>query len=130
MTANADKTTTDTITYSPFLLENCLATEYKDMRLAFSQWDWLREKYGTDTVNGYYMNGYGIQGLVQAAMYSAQLDVDDEAIDFNSEGDTCYIHFKNMDTAVRVAELASAMINTPEILMKMIEVARKHGFED
>jgi hypothetical protein len=120
----------DSKTYSPFRLYNCLDTQYRDVRLAFYDWGWLHDRYGADTIDGYYMNGYGVEGLVKAALFAAGIDPDSEGVHCNSEGDTCNIHFKDLNMAVRTAELASAMIADREKLGETIRIAREQGFED
>ncbi len=120
----------DAQTFAPFTLYNCLTTEWKDVRLSFSDWRWIKAKYKSDTIDDYYMNGYGVEGLVKAALFAADLDPDDEEIDYNSEGDACYIHFKTIESAVRAAELSVAMIKDKKKLTEMIEIARDQGFED
>jgi hypothetical protein len=120
----------DVTTYAPFELHNALDTKWKDVRLSFDDWNWLHSAYGIDTIDDYYLNGYGIEGLVKATLFAQGLNPDDEAIDYNSEGDTCYIHFKNLEQAARTAELAAAMIGDRHTLAQMIKVAREQGFED
>ena len=100
------------------------------MRLSFNDWSWLASRYGTDSIDSYYLNGYGVQGLVQAVMIAAAIQVLEDRIHFNSEGDTCCIHFKDLDVAVRVAQAASSMIKDVEEIKRMIKIARTHGLED
>ena len=120
----------DATTYAPFKLYNALDTQWQDVRLSFDDWSWLQSTYGTDTVDDYYLNGYGIEGLVKASLFAHDLNPDDEAIEYDSEGDTCYIHFKALEQAARAAELAVAMIADRRRLEEMIKVAREQGFED
>ncbi len=120
----------DAKTYAPFTLMNCLATEWEDVRLSFSDWAWFQQKYKTDTIDDYYMNGYGIEGLVKAALFAAKIDPEDEEIDYNSEGDACNIHFKTLAFAVRAAELSVAMVKDKKTITAAIEIAREQGFED
>jgi hypothetical protein len=120
----------DEKTFAPFWLENCLDKKWQDVRLTFHDWNWFNAKYATDTIDDYYMNGYGIQGLVLAAMHSSGLPVDEDQVHLDSEGDTCNIHFKTMDHAIGAAEAAAAMINDRARLEEMIKVAREKGFED
>jgi hypothetical protein len=125
-----DEQGVDAKTYAPFTLQNCLATEWKDVRLSFNDWDWLHEKYGGDEVDDYYLNGYGVEGLVKAVLFKENFDLESDDIDFNSEGDTCFIHFKKLDEAVKTAELVSSMIGNAKLMKKMIKVAQDEGFED
>jgi hypothetical protein len=127
---NFDAKGLDTATYAPFTLQNCMATEWADVRLAFSDWDWLHARCGGDTVDDYYLNGPGVEGLVKAVMLEGKLDVESEAIHFNSEGDTCYIHFKDLAEATKVASLAAEMINQSKLFEDAIRIAREHGFDD
>jgi hypothetical protein len=117
--------------YAPFRLENALDTEWKDVRLSFSDWDWLKATHGVNTFDGCYLNGYGVQGLVKAVLLANGIDPGDPDIkNYNSEGDTCYIHFKTVDSAARAAELSARMIRDRHAIMEMIVVVREHGFED
>lgn len=125
-----DENGRDRTTFAPFLLENALSTEWRDVRLVFDDWDWVQEKYGADTIDGYYLNGYGVEGLVKATLLANGLDPDDSAIDYDSEGDTCNIHFKSTEQATRAAEMSAAMFSDRDELVRMIGVARGEGFED
>src|SRR6187549_1815438 len=55
----------DGLTYAPFVLVNALDTEYRDVRLSFSDWKWLHEKHGQGQsigdqyIGDYYLSGYG-----------------------------------------------------------------------
>lgn len=120
----------DAHTYAPFRLENCLDTEWKDVRLVFDDWGWFQDAYGEDTIDGYYFNGYGVEGLIRALLFANGMDPEDPGIEYDSEGDSCYVHFNSMELALRVAELARAMIEDREALVRMIDVARTEGFED
>ena len=126
----------DELTYAPFVLKNALDTEYRDVRLSFSDWKWLNEKYGrgqsigNQYIGDYYLNGYGIEALVKSLMFKNGFDLDSDDLEFDSEGDTCYIHFKSLERAVSVAELASSMISDIHEMEKMIQVARDEGFDD
>ena len=125
-----DSSGSDRKTYSPFILENLLDTEWHYVRLVFSDWEWRQVKHGGETVEGYYLNGYGVEGVVKAALFVAGVDSNDAGIDFDSEGDTCLIRFADVDTAAHVAELAAGTVNDPTKLKEMITVAREQGFED
>jgi hypothetical protein len=125
-----DSTGFDRQTYAPFVLQNALETKWKDVRLSFDNWDWLEETYGTDTIDDYYLNGYGIERLVMAGRLSAGLPPEPDTIHYNSEGDTCYIHFTDLAEAVRTAELAAEMLQERERLVAMIALARENGFEE
>ena len=120
----------DRSTYAPFALQDLRSSEWKDVRLSFNDWSWLQSHLSGDTVDGYYLNGYGVQGLVQAALLIGGVDPDQDGIHYDSEGDTCYIHFIELTLATRAAELAAAMIREPAALERAIVVARDRGFED
>src|SRR5689334_22615362 len=107
-----DEQGNDWQTYAPFQLHNALNTKWNDVRLSFEDWAWLQQQYDADTIDGYYMNGYGVEGLVKAALFAEGLDPDREEIHYNSEGDCCLIHFKKLEHAARAAELAAAMIRS------------------
>lgn len=129
-TAKFDNDGSDKVTFAPFVLENLLDSEWKDVRLIFADWDWIEQRYGTDTIDDYYFNGYGVEGLVRAIRLTAGLDPEPDSIHYNSEGDTCFIHFKNLEEAVATADLASNMIQDRNLLANAILVARENGFED
>ncbi len=120
----------DNHTFAPFTLYNALDSEWKDVRLSFSEWDWMEKVYDADTIDDYYLNGYGVEGLVKAVLLTNGIDIEDSGIHWNSEGDTCYVHFQDMNLAIRVAELASEMIADGHKLREAIKVARENGFED
>lgn len=125
-----DKDGCDRHTFAPFVLRSALDTEWKDVRLEFSDWEWRETTYGTDTINGYYLNGYGVEGLVKAVLFASGIDPELPGIDYNSEGSTCYIHFEDLDLAVRVAQLAAQMITDPHMLRDAIGIAREYEFDD
>ena len=100
------------------------------MRLSFSDWTWLRERHGGDEIDGYYLNGYGVEGLVKALLSQNGIGPDDPNVHFNSEGDTCYIHFKKSEHALRAAELAARMIDDRRAIVDAIAIARERGFEE
>lgn len=125
-----DSNGVDETTFFPFKLRNALDTEWQDVRLSFDDWEWFQNKYNTDTIFNYYMNGYGIEGLVKAVLFSEGFDVESETIDFDSEGDTCYIHFKDLDEAIQAAALSAAMITDIESIKKMINIAYEQEFDN
>ncbi|GHB97934.1 hypothetical protein [Cerasicoccus arenae] len=117
-------------TFSPFILHNDLETESKNIRLEFSNWEWLEAEYSDSDTNDYYLNGYGMEGLVKAVRIIAGLPPEPESIEYDSEDDTCNIHFSDLDDARQTAELASAMITTYKKLLQAIQVARDNDLED
>src|SRR4051812_14011954 len=118
----------DRTTFSPFVLHDCRTTKWNDVRLAFDDWDLAAKLAGGDSLDGYYLNGYGMEGLVKAAMFSAGIDLENEAIDCNSEGDTCNVHFKTLATALKAAEAAAKMLASRDTLLAAVAVAREQGF--
>ena len=120
----------DATTFARFELIDGRSQPWNDVRLSFNDWDWVREKHGTDSIEGYYLNGYGLQGLVLAARIHAGLDAYPEGMEPNSEGDTCYIHFPNIDLAVETASLSQAVITDTEKLKMMVAVARENDLEE
>jgi hypothetical protein len=129
-TPTFDTTGADKTTFAPFILIDARSSQWKDVRLSFSDWDWFEATHGSDTIDDYYFNGYGVQGVVQAARLAAGLEPEAEGIDYDSEGDACFIHFRNFEEAVRTAELAAATIADSTALRRMIVLAREKGFED
>ncbi len=61
-------------------------------------------------IDDFYLNGYGIQCLVMACRMKAGLNVEEDGIEYNSEGDTCFIHFEQLDDASRTAELLQPVL--------------------
>jgi hypothetical protein len=125
-----DKKGIDKDTFAPVKLVNQLDSKWKDVRLSFDAWDWLHGMCGGDTVEGYYLNGYGVQGLVMACRLHAGLSPEAEGIHYDSEGDTCFIHFSRMEDAIETARLASEMFKDRSKVVAMIAVARANGLED
>ena len=132
--AKFDERGVDSVTYAPIELIDQRGSKWKDVRLSFNAWEWLSEQLGEEVgeayVDDYYLNGYGVQGLVQACRLSAGLEVEAEGIDYDSEADTCFIHFARLEDAVETARLASERLNDRAKLSAMVQVAREHGLED
>jgi hypothetical protein len=120
----------DKTTFAPFELLDWRDSEWKNVRLSFDDWGWLHSTYDTDTIDGYYLNGYGIQGLVFAARIDAGLEPFPPGMEPDSEANTCYIHFSDLDTAVETAGLARQMIRDRDKLAAMVALAREHDLED
>lgn len=123
-----DKNGYDRVSFAPFALQDCLETKWADVRLYFDDWHWYDKNYQSDKIDGYYMNGYGIEGLVRAVLSDAQMV--DSAISYSSDSDTCNVHFKDMNIAAKVASLAAQMIADREKLTAMIKIVREQGLED
>jgi hypothetical protein len=123
----------DRTTYTPFeLLRTQGAPDYV---LQFLDWNWLFTTYHADVVdgaiNGYYLNGPGIEGLVKAALFENGMNPDTFEIFYNSEGDCCSIQFgSRLDTAIQTAEVAADMIKDRPKLLAAIAAARNQGFDD
>lgn len=120
----------DKTTFAPFELIDCRDTEFGDVRLSFNDWSWLEKKHGKDSIDGYYLNGYGVEGLVLAARLAAGLEAFPDGMDPNSEGDTCYLHFKDLNVAVETARLGQEMIRDRKKIAAMVAVARENDLED
>ncbi|HEX7703787.1 MAG TPA: hypothetical protein VF403_23765 [Kofleriaceae bacterium] len=110
--------------YAPFTIDELGDT----VRLSFFDCDWLEKQHGSIEIDGYYMNGPGVEGLVQAVMFANKIESDD--VEGDSEGDACLLNFTDVKLATRVAQLAAAMIKDRTQLAKTIKVAREEGFED
>src|SRR5262249_34701624 len=100
----------DRTTFAPVELIDQRDSEWRDVRLSFAAWEALHELCGGDSLDGYYLNGHGVQGLVMACRLHAGLDPEAEGIIYNSEGDACFIHFSNLEDAVQTARLAADML--------------------
>lgn len=120
----------DRTTFAPFVLHDCRQTEWEDLRLEFTDWDWLHERCDGDTIDDYYLNGPGVEGLVMAARLLNGLDADSDTMDPDSEGDACLIHFSDFDEAVRTAEISARMIKDMKLLGQAVATAEEHGFGD
>lgn len=120
----------DATTFAPIELVDQRDQPWADVRLRFADWEWLNERYGPDGVDGYYLNGYGVQGLAMACRHRAGLEVHADGIDYNSEGDTCFIHFGSLEDAEQTAALLRAALGDPAELKAAIAIAREQGFED
>jgi hypothetical protein len=120
----------DAKTFAPFVLIDCRDTEWKDVRLEFSDHEWTQANIGSDYIGDCYLNGYGIQGLVIAARVNAGLDPVPDGMEPDSEADTCYIHFADLETALETATLAHAMIHDREKRKACAELAVEEEFDD
>ncbi len=130
MTPHFDSKGTDTTTFAPFVLHDARNTKWKDVRLEFSNWDWLHDFCAGDSIGGYYLNGPGVEGLVVATRLLNDLEPTPDTMHLNSEGDTCYIHFSDFDEAVRTATLCVNMIKNKALLQQAALTAAENGFGD
>jgi hypothetical protein len=120
----------DKTTFAPFELIDARDSEWGDVRLSFNDWAWLTKTHGTDTIDDYYLNGYGVQGLVLAARVAAGLDAYPDGLHPNSEGDTCFLHFNDLNVAIETAQLAREMIGDRGKIAALVMVVRDNGLED
>jgi len=115
--------------FHPFELIDNRESQWSDVRVSFNNWDWLKETHG-DEINGYYLNGYGVQSLVLAARLLKGLPAYSDTMEPNSEGDTCYLIFGSYDEAVETIQIASEMINDKNLILKAIDSARENELEE
>lgn len=120
----------DDVTFAPFILHDFRDLETKDVRLEFNDWDLLHKLVGDDYIGDYYLNGYGVQGLVIGSRILAGLDPMPAGVMPGSEAGACYMHFEDINTAVETALLAKAMIVDRTKIEKCAEVAKEEGFDD
>ena len=130
MTPNFDSKGIDRRTFAPFVLHDCRNTKWKDLRLEFSNWDWLHDICGGDCIGDYYLNGPGVEGLVVATRLLNNLEPNPDTMHLNSEGDACCIHFTDFDDAVRTATLCPKMIKDKALLQQAALSAAENGFGD
>jgi hypothetical protein len=130
MAPSFDSEGIDRTTFAPFVLYDCRDTEWNNLRLEFSDWDWLHEFCDGESIGDYYLNGPGVEGLVMAARLLNGLDAATDTMDTNSEGDACNIHFSNFEEAVQTAALSAAMIKDRNLLRKTAAAAEENGFGD
>lgn len=110
--------------FAPLTIENALDTEKNDVCLSFANRQWL-ENQNLVFVDDYYMNGYGIERLIQTILVIEGTNPFSDGIEYASEASACHVHFVDVDLAIRTAKLAAKMLNSPAILKKVIEVARE-----
>ena len=130
MTPSFDSEGIDRTTFAPFVLYDCRDTEWKDLRLEFSDWDWLHEFCEGDSIDDNYLNGPGVEGLVMATRLLNGLEADRDTMHPNSEGGACYIHFSSFEEAVRTATICATMIKDKNLLRKAVTTAEENGFGD
>ena len=120
----------DETTFAPFVLIDQRDSEWNDVRLQFNSWDTLQRIVGGDYIGECYLNGPGVQGLVIAARIDAGLDPFPAGAEPNSEGDTCYMHFADLDSAVETASLAQAAFGDLATLERLAAIAVDEGLDD
>ena len=116
--------------YYPFTLEKIDNPDFKMTRLMFWDWDWITNKYGSDTIDGYHMNGHAVQGLVIAARFDNGMDAYPDSINYTSEGDYCIIDFDDHEEAKKTAEISQRFITDQSALSHIIKVAHDNNFAD
>ena len=120
----------DTKTFAPFVLEDCGDVFDVDIRLTFGDWGFLLDVVGAEVIDGYYLNGYGLQGLLKAARFDAGIQTSNGRIEYNSEGDILLVLFTDMEDACTTAELAQAMCLDGRRIRALVAIARREGFEE
>lgn len=128
MTPTFDSDGRDETTFAPFILEDARDSDFKDLRLEFSDWDWLHDLCDGESIGEYELDGPGVEGLVIATRFLNGLEAEPESMEANSEGDTCYIHFIHYEEAVQTAALCAVMIKDKKLIRKAAAAAVKHGF--
>jgi hypothetical protein len=117
--------------YAPFRIDDIGGPPLGDrgsVRLSFFDWGWLEKQHGSIEIEGYYMNGPGVEGLVRAVMFANKIA--SKNVEGDSEGDACLLYFTDVQAATHVARLAAAMMKDRTQLAEAITIARKHGFEE
>jgi len=118
----------DRETFFPFVLRDNRAST-GDVRLIFANWDWIDKVVGDDSLEGYDLNGYGVEGIVKAVRLQAGLGSQESgAIQYSSEGDTCFIRFSSLKDACLTAELAQAAFQDISNLRSLVIIAQEKGF--
>jgi len=102
--------------------------EYGDFRISFADWGFLKKILGSSETIGenYEVNGYGIEGIVQTQRLDRGLEVEAPGIDYNSEGDTCFIHFSTLADAEESASLLSAAVKDKAELERLAAIAEEN----
>ena len=120
----------DVLTFAPLVLEDLRVGKTGFVRLVFGDWDWSDMHIGGDEIDGYYLNGYGLQSLAKAARKEAGLPVFGSNLVYESEGDVLSIRFESVDEACVTAELLQHVLLDKERLRNLVAVARRQGFEE
>lgn len=125
---NFDNEGADNETYAPVRLSR--DSDGDRFRLVFCDWEWLHAQCGGDTVNEYYLNGYGVDALVKACRLNAGLDPEADGIDSDPEGDACCIYFDNLEDAVETAHLLCEMLHDRTKLIAMTKIVYDNDWYD
>jgi hypothetical protein len=119
----------DDESFEPFCLQDH-RDESGSICLMFNEWDWLHDLAGGDSVEGIFLNGYGVETLVQTALSAAGIDPDGDGIEFDSENDACVVYFASVDAAVAAATAARAVLRSPMSLRATAARTRARDFDD
>lgn len=128
--ANFDESGVDRTTY-PHVTLTDLRAEGGTVTLQFDDWDYLKELTGgEDLLDHYYINGYGVEGILQAARLRAGLPIDAEGIVYCSEGSACMVRFKSLDDAEATARRLSNALKKRSSVERLAVISRANGFCD
>lgn len=123
-------TNEDSATYFPFILSDASGPEGEDYRLVFADWEWLHQKFGSDTISGLYLNGTGLESLVKASRLENHLPLAEDRINYNSEGDTCYIQFSRFEDACATARIAREVLQDPILMEAAIRRIKAENLDE
>jgi hypothetical protein len=100
------------------------------VRLVFADWEWLESRIPGNLVDGYYLNGSSLEGLIKAVRWEAGLEPESDFIEYNSEGDVCLVEFEDASEAKITASLTWEMLHDVERVRHAVRVAREHDWDD
>ena len=123
-------TSEDSATFFPFILRNAFGPEGEDYRLVFADWEWLHQKFGSDTISGLYLNGTGLEALIKASRLENHLPLAEDRINYNSEGDTCYIQFSRFEDACATARIAREVLQDRILLEAAIRRIKAENLDE
>lgn len=129
--ANVKLTNAESGLNDPFYPFEVTCTKEDDGEVAtvgfgvFSKYDWALE---LESLDDYYLNGYGIAGLLQAIIHDNKLRENVDSID--AEGSDVLITLNSWKAAKRLGKLASKAFVEEKKLRQLIARARELGFED
>ncbi len=91
----------------------------------FSKYNWALE---LESLDDYYLNGYGIAGLLQAIIHDNKLREQVDSID--AEGSDVLITLTSWKAAKRLGKVAAKALRDEKKLRQLIARTRELGFED
>lgn len=91
----------------------------------FSKYDWALE---LESLDDYYLNGYGIAGLLQAIIHDNKLREKVDSID--AEGSDVLVTLSSWKAAKRLGKVAAKALRDEKKLRQLIARTRELGFED